>query len=472
MSRVRTAEMSTPKFYKAIKLQANLTPITIFKHLKGKKKFLLESTIQHETKGKYSFIGNNPYEEIKGTGNLTTAIHYEANTEKTIPENALEYVKKQLPKDPTHPPLPFHGGAIGYVGYDAIRQFEAIGKPLPDDIDMPDIHFMLYKNVVVVDHSNDDIYLIATNPDQQSEETLDERLEQLKDSLENEEEKTAKEVTNISFHPETTKEAFEEKVEIAKKHIVDGDIFQVVLSQRMKADIDGDPFSFYQKLRKSNPSPYMFYIDFEDYLILGASPESLIHTSGKKVVANPIAGTRPRGKTAAEDKALMKDLLQDEKEIAEHRMLVDLSRNDLGKVCEIGSIELPTFMEIEKYEHVMHIVSEVKGKLKEDISSIDALISCLPAGTVSGAPKIRAMQIINELEDKKRGAYGGGVGFINFHHDLNMALTIRSLIIKNQKAYLQAGAGIVYDSSPEKEYQETLHKAKSLLEVKDIDSVS
>jgi len=469
---VRALEENAPRSYKSIKLQTDLTPIDIYKRLKGKKKFLLESTFQHETKGKYSFIGSNPYQEIKGTENSTTDIHYEEKTEKKIIVNALEYLKDQLPKDPSLPPLPFHGGAIGYVGYDAIRQFEEIGEELPDEVNMPDIHFMLYKNVIVVDHSNDEIYLIVTNPDDEAEAVLDERLQVLKNCLENEPELPGEELADVTFQPETSETAFKEKVEIAKKHIIDGDIFQVVLSQRMKADMNGDPFVFYQKLRKANPSPYMFYIDFEDYLILGASPESLIHTSGETVVTNPIAGTRPRGKTDNEDQALMEDLLQDEKEIAEHKMLVDLSRNDLGKVCEIGSIELPTFMKVEKYQHVMHIVSEVKGQLRKDISSIDALVSCLPAGTVSGAPKIRAMQIINELEEKRRGAYGGGVGFINFQHDLNMALTIRSLIIKDKKAYLQAGAGIVYDSSPEKEYQETLHKAKSLLEVKDIDLIS
>lgn len=459
---MRVLEVTQQKFYKSVKLQTDLTPTDIFRRLQGEKKFLLESTLQHETKGKYSFIGSSPYQEIIGTDNLTTVIDYEQNTKETVTQHALQYIKEQMPKDPSVPPLPFYGGAIGYVGYDAIRQFEDIGENLPDDIGMPDVHFMLYKTAVVVDHGNDDVYLIATNPSNEPEEILDKRLEQLRKSLEFAIEHTETSLNELSFQPEISEDVFKEKTKIAKKHIENGEVLQVVLSQRMTSEINGDPFLYYQKLRKANPSPYMFYINFEDYVIFGTSPESFIQTTGHTVISNPIAGTRPRGETADEDHALMMELLQDKKEIAEHEMLVDLSRFDLSTVCEKGSIALPVFMEVEKYEHVMHLVSEVHGKLKKGYSSIDALIACLPAGTVSGAPKQRAMQIINELEEKKRGAYGGGVGYINFHHDLNMALTIRSLIVKDGKAYLQAGAGIVQDSSPQKEYEETLHKARSL----------
>jgi anthranilate synthase component 1 len=459
---VRALEETCEKFYKSIKFQSDLTPAGIYQRLPGKKRFLLESTIQHETKGKYSFIGSDPYMEIKGTGQTTVALYHKDQTEQEINENPLNYLKQVMPKNQGLPPLPFYGGAIGYVGYDAIREFEDIGDELPDDIQMPEVHLMLYKTVIVVDHSNQVIYLVATNPENESEEVLDERLEQLLKILESELVEMEGELENLSFEPEVSEEEFKNKVNLAKKHIEDGEVLQVVLSQRMVANMQGDPFLYYQKLRKANPSPYMFYIDFEDYFVLGSSPESLIQTSGETVISNPIAGTRPRGKTKAEDEALMKDLLQDKKEIAEHQMLVDLSRFDLSTVCEKGSITLPTFMEVEKYEHVMHIVSEVQGKLRKGASSIDALTACLPAGTVSGAPKVRAMQIINELEEKKRGAYGGGIGFINFHHDMNMALAIRSLIIKDGKAYLQAGAGIVEDSSPQKEFEETLHKSQSL----------
>lgn len=459
---MRALEETSKSFYKSVIFPSDLTPTEIYQRLPGKKKFLLESTIPHETKGKYSFIGADPYFEVKGSEQTTVVHHHGDQTETEINENPLTYLKQVMPKDWRIPPLPFHGGAVGYVGYDAIREFEEIGKNLPDDIQMPDVHLMLYQTIVVVDHSKEKTYLVATNPENELEEVLDERLEQLEVILETNVAKTESHLEDLHFEPEINEEAFKKKVTEAKKYIDAGEVLQVVLSQRMTAKMNGDAFLYYQKLRKTNPSPYMFYIDFEDYTVLGSSPESLIQTSGDTVRANPIAGTRPRGKTKAEDEELMRELLQDEKEITEHKMLVDLSRFDLKSVCEESSITLPKFMEIEKYEHVMHIVSEVHGKLKRDISSIDALIACLPAGTVSGFPKVRSMQIINELEHKKRGAYGGGVGFINFHHDMNMALAIRSLVVKDGKAYLQAGAGIVKDSSPQKEYEETLHKSRSL----------
>nr|WP_067726459.1 anthranilate synthase component I [Oceanobacillus damuensis] len=468
------ATTNKPYSFKKVDAQA-LTPIQVLKNLNGRKKFLLESTFQHEQKGKYSFLGMNPYEEIIGHDSQTTIINHQTQSEEIKEINALHLLQHHLPIIETDLPLPFFGGAVGYIGYDSIRQFENIGSPLPDDLDMPDIHFMIYKDVIVFDHTNNSIYLIAINVDDQPEEVLNARTEGLKEVLLVGDHPDDTDFESIQFEPETTVEGFKEKVKIAKEHIKQGDIFQVVLSQRMTAKTNGHPsfpFSFYQKLRKANPSPYMFYIDFEDHLILGASPESLVQTTGREIVTNPIAGTRPRGKNNVEDEALMKELLSDEKEIAEHRMLVDLSRNDLGRVCESSSITIPTYMKVEKYQHVMHIVSEVKGKMKQNLSGIDALISCLPAGTVSGAPKIRAMQIINDLEEKKRGAYGGGIGYINFNHDLNIALTIRSLVIKNNIAHLQAGAGIVFDSVPENEYKETLNKAKSLMEVQELDAIN
>lgn len=444
-----------------------LAPIEIYKRLTGKKKFLLESTFQHAQKGKFSFLGANPYMELIGTGNETTVIQKETGSSEKYSENALVILKKHFPKIDVEIPLPFYGGAIGYISYDSIRQFERIGADLPDEIEMPDIHLMVYKDVIVIDHKENLLYLIVMNPDREDEKCLDERLQKLETDVRTlkEAEDGELELGPIQFNPEISRNEFKEMVEKAKDYIRKGDIFQVVLSQRFSANIDGNPFALYKKLRQTNPSPYMFFIDFEDYIVLGASPESLVQTQGRTIIANPIAGTRPRGRTIEEDARLVKELLEDEKELAEHRMLVDLSRNDLGRVSKIGSIEIPTYMKIEKYQHVMHIVSEVKGKLRDSLTSIDALISCLPAGTVSGAPKIRAMQIINQLEEKKRGVYAGGIGFINFNLDINIALAIRSLIVKEGKAYLQAGAGIVYDSDSEMEYQETLNKAKSLMEV-------
>src|SRR5690625_3423925 len=452
--------------YKIRKKNADtLTPIIIFNRLSGKKRFLLESTVHHDKKGKFSFIGTDPYQEIMGSGQETIDTHHEKQTKITVKQNPLDYLKKQLPKLNLDLPLPFYGGAIGYIGYDAIRSYEDIGEDLPDDINMPDIHFMLFKNIIVFDHKKEEIYLIATNPDGETEDMLEKRLEALNRKLAEPKSEQPSQQQQLQFQTEISKESFLKKVQQAKNHILKDEVLQVVLSQRMKAKMHGEAFSFYRMLRKSNPSPYMSYIDFESYILLGASPESLIHSKGKHVITNPIAGTRPRGKNHTEDEALTRELLADKKEIAEHRMLIDLSKRDLGKVCETDSITVPTYMEIEKYQHVMHIVSEVKGKLKKDHTSFDALISCLPAGTVSGSPRLRAMQIINELEEKKRGVYAGGIGYINFNHDINIALAIRSLVIKDNYAYLQTGAGIVYDSTPENEYAETMHKAKSLMEV-------
>src|SRR5699024_1868775 len=307
------------------------------------------------------------------------------------------------------------------------------------------------------------------NLDHQPEYMLDERLAALKKALIPFPTADVSAGKEVVFEPEMEKEHFIRNVEIAKDYIRRGDTYQVVLSQRMKAEMQGDPFTFYRKLRKANPSPYMFYIDFDDYVVLGASPESLIETSGRHIMTNPIAGTRPRGSTTDADEALRRELLADKKEISEHEMLVDLSRNDFDRVCETGSVTVPIYMKVEKYQHVMHMVSVVRGKLAKGYTGIDALMACLPAGTVSGSPRTRAMQIINDLENVNRGVYGGGVGYISFNYNLNMALAIRSLIVKEDRAYLQAGAGIVNDSDPEAEYNETLHKAKSLMAIKDYD---
>lgn len=457
--------------YKILKINADtLTPVNIFKQLKGKKRFLLESSFEHEKKGKYSYIGSDPYQEIIGHENLTTVIHHESLKTEQHNQNALDYIREQFPKFEIDIPLPFIGGAIGFIGYDAIQPFEDIGTELPDDLQMPDVHLMVYKNLIIYEHSNETAFLITINIDNVEEQVLDKRLNKLKETLYNKEAFVSPlESMPINFTSNMTEKTFKEKVQMAKQYIHNGEAHQIVISKRMQAELTGDPFSYYRKLRFANPSPYMFYVDFEDYLIVGASPESLIQTTGDHIVTNPIAGTRQRGTSDEEDQLLMNELLKDKKEVAEHQMLVDLSWNDLRKVCEVNSISIPTYMQIEKYQHVMHIVSEVHGKLKANKCSIDALIATLPAGTVSGLPKTRAMQIINELEDEKRGFYGGGIGYISFNHDLNIALAIRSIIIKNKMAYLQTGAGIVADSDPDKEFEETLHKARSLMEISEVD---
>lgn len=469
MSRAQQAD-STP--FKTKKLNADVfTPIGIYQRISGEKKFLLESTLPHEVKGKYSFIGTDPYEELIGRDGKTIIRHLDTGLAEELEEDVLSVLKKRLPKMEIGLPLPFTGGAVGFIGYDEIRQFEKIGDDVEDDLHMPDVHLMLFENIFVFDHKEETVHLVAVNRGDASNAELDERISRLEAMLAQPVQHTEP-LNSSPFEPEISEAVFKERVEKAKQYIHQGDIFQVVLSQRMKASFNGDPFHFYRKLRRVNPSPYMFYIDFNDYVVLGASPESLLQTKGAEIITNPIAGTRPRGKTPEQDAQLIEELLSDEKEIAEHKMLIDLGRNDLGRVCEIGSVKVPTYMSIEKYKHVMHIVSEVSGTLRQDCSSMDALISCLPAGTVSGAPKIRAMQIISELEGKRRGVYAGGIGYIGFNHDLNIALAIRSLVVKEGTAYLQAGAGIVFDSVPVKEYQETLHKARSLMEVNEIDFVN
>jgi len=449
--------------YKTLEKNADtLTPVGIFKRLQGKKKFLLESSFQHETKGKYSFIGANPYEEVIGNHYQTKVVNLTTNEETIFNMSTLDYLKAYFPKIETDIPLPFTGGAIGYVAYDAIREYYDIGEELEDELQMPDYHFMLYETIIVYEHRNEKAHIITINTNQASEAELDTRLQQTKEQLNQHMSIPDPDGFDIHFTPQIDQTTFINNVNKAKQYIQNGETAQIVLSQKMKAEINGDPFSLYRELRTANPSPYMFYIDFSDYLIIGASPESLVQTTGNEVVTNPIAGTRPRGETTGEDEALRIELLQDKKEIAEHNMLVDLSKADLATICSDSSIHVPIYQDVVKYEHVMHIVSEVHGKLKKEKTSLDALIACLPAGTVSGSPKERAMQIINKIETTKRGFYAGGIGYISFNHDINLAISIRSLVIKDKQAYLQTGAGIVQDSVPEKEYHETLHKAKSL----------
>ncbi|WP_341356487.1 anthranilate synthase component I [Rossellomorea sp. y25] len=444
------------------------TPISLFQSLKGKKKFLLESSLKHEQSGRYSFVGSDPFLECKAYGNT---VQLKKSSTIEVDERVGDPIQIIQNLIPSHKlksaPFPFTGGGIGYLGYDVIRLYEDIGVTPQDELEMPDIHLMFYEKVIVFDHLEHKVFIVVMNEwteDQTGD--LDKKVKEVEAELSNVYLKTHKKnLDRLSFHAQTSKDEFMVKVEEAKQSIGEGEIFQVVLSQRLKASFSGDPFSFYRSLRKSNPSPYMFFIDFEDYVVMGASPESLLKVQGREITTNPIAGTRRRGETLDLDRELEKELLTDEKEIAEHRMLVDLGRNDLGRVCEIGSIYLSKYLTIERYKYVMHIVSEVKGELKEEVKPLEALTNCLPAGTVSGAPKIRAMQIINELETTKRGVYSGAVGYIGVNGNLDFALAIRTMVLKDKTAYVQAGAGIVYDSDPASEYEETMNKAKSLLEV-------
>jgi anthranilate synthase component 1 len=445
-----------------------LTPILIYQRMSGKKKFLFESSLKHEKSGRYSFIGADPVMELKGEGSHTTVTTNES--EEAFSQKPLDVLKKLMPEvnRPQLERFPFCGGAVGYAGYDVIRQYEDIGHMPEDELNVPDVHLLFFEEVAVFDHLEQKVYLVAMPLTEKTDiSRLRQKVEKRKEEIQNGNSKMeSNEAALTDFKAFTSKEDFVDKVKKAKQYIEEGDIFQVVLSQRLKAEMTGDPFSFYRKLRVQNPSPYMYYLDFEDYAVAGASPESLIKATGDNVITNPIAGTRPRGKTEAEDLQLEKSLKEDEKELAEHRMLLDLGRNDLGRVCEFGSITIEKNMVIERYKHVMHLVSEVGGKLKNPNSAIDALIACLPAGTVSGAPKIRAMEIINELEKVKRGIYSGAVGYFSGNGNMDFALAIRTMVIKDGNAYIQAGAGIVHDSVPEKEYEETLHKLKAFLEDK------
>lgn len=443
-----------------------VTPVVLFQRLGGSKKFLLESSLRHEEKGRYSFIGHNPYLEVKSKGH-TVEITTQGGTE-TRAGKVLEIVRELLPFSQMESPFPFCGGAVGYVGYDVIRQYEELGEENEDELQMPETHLMFYQTFAVYDHKLQAVsFVYAYLPGEQTsyedvQSTLREMKQRVRSGM-----MTAIEPLKLksSFTSNVTKDAFCEMVETAKEHIRAGDIFQVVLSQRFGTKFEGDPFGLYRRLRTTNPSPYMFYLDFVDYIVLGSSPESLLAVKGRKVTTNPIAGTRPRGKTKEADEWIAKELLQNEKERAEHLMLVDLGRNDIGFVSEIGTVHVDKMMEIERYSHVMHLVSEVSGQLRDGMTSLDALPYCLPAGTVSGAPKIRAMTIIDELENRKRGVYSGTAGYVSFTGDMDMALAIRTMVVKNNEAYIQAGAGIVYDSDPEAEYEETVNKAKALLEV-------
>jgi len=443
-----------------------LTPIAIMQKISGPKKFLLESSHKYHESGRFSFIGADPAMEFFSYGDKSEIV-YRNGERHSVEGKPLEVLKTFFPMR-TFPdlPYPFVSGAVGYIGYDIIRQYEEIGEPLPDELQMPDIHLMFYEEIIVYDHLKEKVAIVGVPLFKNSDEKmLAKRVALREDELKKSfTDQDMKPFSFAGFEPETPKEVFKKNVEIAKQHIMAGDIFQVVPSQRMKSTFSGSPFSLYRKHRSSNPTPYMYYIDFDQYVVIGSSPESIIKTRGRRAITNPIAGTRRRGRTVEEDLANENDLKTDEKELAEHKMLVDLARNDLGKLCKFGSVQVDKYKEVERFHHVMHLVSEVSGELIEGKMPLDALAACIPAGTVSGAPKIRAMEIINQLEKVKRGLYSGAIGYLSASGDIDFALAIRTMIIKDGMAYIQAGAGIVYDSNPELEYQETINKLRSFLE--------
>lgn len=471
LSREKFAELKDKKVVFPIYVEINgdeLTPVSIFYNLKGKNRFLLESA-ESGKEGRYSFIGSDPYLKVKSYGNL---IEIEKE-QRTIKQHGkvLDYIKENIEQDydKNNLKLPFTGGALGYAGYDIIRQYENLPSKNIDEIGIPDAYFMFYKEFICYDHFKHTVSVIYNvfSDDDETYDSIEKKLnlmiENIKNNVKSHELPPKSDVASVESN--FTLKEFCNIVEKAKEYIKNGDIFQVVPSQRLKIKTNSNPFDIYRRLRSTNPSPYMFYIDFEDFQLIGSSPESLVSVFGNKVTTNPIAGTRRRGKCEEEDLKLKEELLNDEKERAEHVMLVDLGRNDIGKVSEFDSVKLDRFMEVDFYSHVMHIVSKVSGILKKGLTSFDALIACLPAGTVSGAPKIRAMEIIDELENVSRSFYAGAVGYFSFDGNMDMCIAIRTLLLKNGMAFIQAGCGIVYDSNPESEYYETLNKAMALKEV-------
>ncbi|WP_042473947.1 anthranilate synthase component I [Bacillus ndiopicus] len=437
------------------------TPISIYSCLQGQHKMLFESNAKYAESGRYSFIAVDPIGELMGDDKFST---FNGETKSIA---VTERIKEVLPINEGPYPFAFFGGAIGYFSYETAFHFENIGQIVNDVYHMPDVHLYFYDTFIVIDHIEQKVALVAVDLfGGRTEEQMQQAIAQLEQQIEQQVTQTINTDVDIHFSATISEEQFTNMVETAQQHIQRGDIFQVVLSQTFEANFEGDAFALYRKLRATNPSPYMFYMNFGDAIVLGTSPESLVKVQAGVVTTNPIAGTKPRGATVEEDERLAQMLLNDEKELAEHRMLVDLGRNDIGRVCEVGSVKVNRYMHIEKYKYVMHIVSEVTGQLKQGAHVVDVLASSLPAGTVSGAPKIRAMQIIHALEQKKRGIYAGAVGYISASGNMDLTLAIRTMIVKDGKAYVQAGAGIVYDSIPRMEYEETLNKARALLEVR------
>ncbi|GGC91895.1 anthranilate synthase component I [Enterococcus wangshanyuanii] len=441
-----------------------LTAISAFLRIKGKNKCLLESIPRDKSKGRYSIIAWDAAAEITYAGSQLTIGGKVFKTRDPL----KEIERFVLKKEEADIVLPFQGGAIGYVGYDVITCYEELGEIPFDELNIPDIHFYLFDSYLIFDHVGEKISLVeADTYSNRTIEELEKALNQRSNELQipNEAERKDIQLAPLNYESNFTKEDFEQVVSKIKEYIRQGDLFQMVPSQRLKAVFSGDPFDYYRRLRVTNPSTYLYFLDFGETYVVGSSPESLVSVKAGIVTTNPIAGTRKRGGTVEQDTLLENELLNDEKERAEHLMLIDLGRNDIGRVSETGSVEVPIYMTVEKYRFVMHLVSVVTGKLKSGFSSMDALKATLPAGTVSGAPKIRAMQRIYELEPVKRNIYAGAVGYLSKDDQADFAIAIRTMIIHKGTAYVQAGAGIVHDSDPTKEYEETLQKAKALLEV-------
>ncbi len=452
----------------------NQTPLNIYTAFSGKSRnsFILESVSDGMQWDRYSFVGFAPKEEIRITGK-TAEIRSGDTVERFDLENPIAFLKERMAayRAPVLADAPnFTGGLIGYFGYDTVRYMEKKLTNVPeDDVHMPDCHLFLYEELIAYDHLNSNGIIILnlhTDGDLGAQYAAAQwRAEELAQTVRYYNPQPREKVSHGEsvVRSNMTKEAYSRMVEEAKEYIRGGDIFQIVLSQRFEISNPPDSFDVYRRLRATNPSPYLYYFHTPDYDVAGASPEMLAKVTGGIIHNRPIAGTKPRGRTPAEDAANEKALASDPKERAEHTMLVDLGRNDVGKVSEFGSVKVLRYMVTERASKVMHLVSDVEGTLREDLTALDALMAILPAGTLSGAPKVRAMELIDQFENKKRGLYGGTVGYLGFDGNINTCIAIRTVLFANQKAYVQAGAGIVADSVPENEYYETVNKALAII---------
>lgn len=453
-----------------------LTPVSAFLRLRqnARQAFLLESVEGPEKIARFSFLGADPFMTIKMVDGKV--VRDTGGSQEVHDENIFEHLKKLFAEFRTvRPPnLPrFCGGAIGYFGFETIRYLENVPVAASENPAVPEALVMLCDIVLAFDQRSHQLYIIKnafvdhfdslsqayTDAIDRIETTRKTVLQATGTSLPH---STGKNKRAAPLRPNFTKEAFCAAVERAKEYIVAGDIFQVVLSQRFTREVSASPFDIYRALRVINPSPYLYYLQFGELAIIGASPELMVRVEDRCVEVRPIAGTRPRGADEASDARLATELQQDEKEVAEHVMLLDLGRNDVGRVSQYGSVDVTEYMNIERYSHVMHLVSNVRGMLQPHLTTVDALTACFPAGTVSGAPKIRAIEIISELEPEARGVYSGALGYLDFAGNLDTCIAIRTLVMQGQTATFQAGAGIVADSVPEREFQETLDKAKAV----------
>ena len=445
-------------------------PLQIYKKIQDANTFLFESGSNKGKWSRYSIIGTKSNEMIKVFGNKISYINNN-QTEVIESEDPLQWIEnfynnnkvKNLPSD-----VPFSGGLVGYFGYETIKFIEKkLDIDKEDSLGVPDIFLFVCNEVIIFDNLENCIHIVinAKTDKETSYEDCNSRLSEIENLVHQEEpsEISKKYSDKSQFTSSFKKENFMKAVQKTKDYIANGDVMQVVLSQRLTKKFQGEPIDMYDALRDMNPSPYMYFLDMEDFQIIGSSPEILVKMEDDNITVRPIAGTRPRGITEAEDLQHEIDLLSDPKELAEHLMLIDLGRNDIGKISKVGSVELTERMIVERYSHVMHIVSNVKGTIIDRTKPLDVLRATFPAGTVSGAPKIRAMEIINELEPLKRGIYSGAIGYLSWTGDLDTALSIRTAVIKDDLIHVQAGAGIVYDSVPETEWEETMNKAMALL---------